>query len=598
MSTEPASHPAVAALALLQAQHATLQLNCSALREQLAAHFEARHRAQEHQARAQTLQRVLYSIAERAAAGLSFYDFLQAAHRLLSELLYARNCYVCLYNRQQHTLDFPYYVDERDGDTMQTNDVPYRLGLTEYVLQTGVPQLIDGNRLARLQSEGHITEATGDLSFSTWLGVPMQIRGATGGVLAIQSYDPQLRHTLADVDALAFVANHFSSAIERYQAIDALHQSEVRYRAVVENAVVGIVVVQEGRMVYGNPSLARIVGHPLAYLLSQTYLATVHPEDRPAMVARHERRLRGEEVEQLYGFRVITQTGSVRFLELSAVTLQWNARDATLLFVTDATARVQAQRDQLEILKKQTELNQMKTRFISMTSHEFRTPLAVIHGSTELLRHYDDRMSSEKKALTLKRIEDAVHRMTIMLGNVLSIDHAENVPFSAQPLPLAVGSFCRELLDELRSASAHLFEAVHWSLDLPDASELFALDETLVRNIVGNLLSNALKYSPKGGRIDFSVIEDTGSLVIKISDQGIGIAAHEQGRLFDSFYRASNVGQIAGTGLGLAIVKASVNRHQGRMALQSALGAGSCFTVWLPLLAVQTPSTSATSSPS
>ena len=135
------------------------------------------------------LHHVLYRMAERATAGLSFYGFLQSVHELLGELLYARNFYVCLSNDARQTLDFPYYVDEKDGDTMQCNDVPMCRGLTEFVLRTQRPQLIDGARFHALVASGDVTEASGDLTFSAWLGVPMLLKGAVGGVLVVQNYE-------------------------------------------------------------------------------------------------------------------------------------------------------------------------------------------------------------------------------------------------------------------------------------------------------------------------------------------------------------------------------------------------------------------------
>ena len=105
------------------------------------------------------LQNVLFRMAERATAGLSFYDFLQSVHGLLGELLYARNFYVCLSNVERQTLDFPYYVDEKDGDTMQCNDVPMRRGLTEFVLRTQRPQLIDAVRFQSLVASGEVANA-------------------------------------------------------------------------------------------------------------------------------------------------------------------------------------------------------------------------------------------------------------------------------------------------------------------------------------------------------------------------------------------------------------------------------------------------------
>ncbi len=534
------------------------------------------------QKKAETLQRIFYRIAERATANLSFYEFLQTVHGLLGQLLYAKNCYVCLYDAQTNTKDFPYYVDERDGDRLQLSHVPYRRGLTEFVLRTAKPQLIDAARLALLQATGEVTEGSGDMSFTSWLGVPMQIHGVTAGVLTVQGYEPSIHYDLSDADVLSFVANHVSSAIERYQAIDELRKAEARYRLVIESVGVGVVVVQSGRMVFANPSMVRIVGHPLDYLLSHHYTATIHPDDVAQVVERHQRRLRDEPVETNYGFRVITQSGDIRWLDLSAVKIEWGAADATLMFVVDATARMQAEQNRREALQKQGELNDMKSRFISMASHEFRTPLATIHGSVELLRHYQNRLRPQQKAEALKKMDDAVRRMTRMLENVLLIGRADAGQMEFNPQALAVRRFCLGLIDELSSSMAARFEQVKLVLDLPPPDLKLWLDDTLLRNILGNLLGNALKYTPNGKTVFFTVQVGTGSLHIRVADEGIGIPEADLPRLFESFQRASNVGTIAGTGLGLSIVRDSVTWHKGSIEVSSQVNQGSCFSVVLP----------------
>jgi PAS domain S-box-containing protein len=562
-------------LAELQVRYAALQDENRVLRAEQQQHL--------HQQRTtNTLEQVFFRMAERATAGLSFYAFVQSLHALLGELMTARNCYVCLYNAQRQTMDFPYYVDERDGDSMQNMDVPMRRGLTEYVLRSRTAQLIDSERFAQLQASGDVTQASGDLSFSSWLGVPMQLRGTLGGVLVVQSYDPSVHYSLQDAEVLRVVANHFGSAIERYQALEALQISEERYRKVLDNVGVGVVVVQDGRMVFANPSMVRIVGHPMDYLLSHHFTATIHPDDVTAVVQRHQRRLAGESVESFYGFRVITSSGEVRPLELSAVTLQWERRDATLLFVVDATARLLAEVAQRQALQQQIELNDMKARFIAMASHEFRTPLAAIHGSVELLTHYDDRLPPERKRHALTKIDDAVERMTHMLENVLVIGRTDAGHLQFRPKPLALHAFCQGMVDEVRSVLPAEFARVQLTLDLCSEATHYVLDEALMRNIVGNLLSNAIKYSPQGGNVRLSVEEHTGHIRLSVHDQGLGIPQEDQAHLFENFYRAANVGQITGTGLGLAIVRAAVQRHLGSVELTSTVGQGSTFTVTLP----------------
>lgn len=565
----------------LQAQYAALQ--AAKLQQESTSQLWLEQRTRELQAealeqkKAETLQRVFYRIAERAAADLSFYDFLQSVHVLLGELLYARNCYVCLYDAQKQRNDFPYYVDEKDGDALQRGNVPCRRGLTEFVLRTGQPQIIDGARLLELQSNGEVTEASGDLTFTSWLGVPMFMRGTIGGALVVQRYEPGVGYNASDADILSFVANHFSSAIERHQALDDLRKSEERYRTVIDNVGVGVVVVQDERMVFANPSLVRIVGHPLETLLNQPFSATVHPEDLPEMLERHRRRLRDEPVESSYGFRIVTQAGEVRWLELSAVRIEWGKRDATLLFIVDTTQRLRAEQAQRLTLQKQMELNDMKSRFISMASHEFRTPLAVILSSAELVKRYGSRLPAADQIAVIGSIESSVQRMTQMLDRVLLIGKADAHLLEFKPARLDLPELCRSIAQDARAQQPATRCALE--VDIGEAPQSGVFDEKLLRHILGNLLSNAIKYSPQGGTVRFRVHAGDERTVFEVSDQGIGIPAEEITHLFESFLRASNVGDIQGTGLGLAIVKNAVELHGGQISVHSTVEQGATFTV-------------------
>jgi signal transduction histidine kinase len=217
-----------------------------------------------------------------------------------------------------------------------------------------------------------------------------------------------------------------------------------------------------------------------------------------------------------------------------------------------------------------------------MTSHEFRTPLASIHGSVELLMHYEDRMPAVRKHQVLQNINDAVERMTHMLGNVMQIGRADAGQLQFRPKPMDLTRFCMALIDELRDSMPRQFPLVQLVLDLGPENKRLVLDEALIRNIVGNLLSNAIKYSPKGGTVWFSTHATQDQLVITVADEGIGIPQADQAMLFHTFHRATNVGGIAGTGLGLSIVKDAVTCHQGHIEMHSVEGEGSQFTVMLP----------------
>jgi PAS domain S-box-containing protein len=249
----------------------------------------------------------------------------------------------------------------------------------------------------------------------------------------------------------------------------------------------------------------------------------------------------------------------------------------TLLDVTD---RRKAEEDIRQTLERQRELNALRSRFVAMTSHEFRTPLASILSSAELLHHYSHRMDAGEQAGLLTSIEAAVKRMTKMLDRILLIGRAEAEMLEFRPQPLELPPLLQRLVAEAQTQHPQARSPVE--LDCADAPSQVVCDETLLRHILGNLLSNALKYSPNGTPVVLRVRLEDATLVAEVQDQGIGIPASEVADMFQSFHRASNVGTIEGTGLGLAIVKKSVDLHGGHIAVDSAEGRGSCFTVRLP----------------
>lgn len=275
--------------------------------------------------------------------------------------------------------------------------------------------------------------------------------------------------------------------------------------------------------------------------------------------------------------------------------------------------RKQAEGEIRKALEKEKELTELKSRFISMTSHEFRTPLTTIQSSAELLEHYSHKWTQEKKLTHLQRIQISVKHMTKLLNDVLIIGKAEAGKLKLNPAPLDLEKFCRDLVEELQLNDTHQHTitfhmgsgdegygdiskklstssaspTLH-SLGEPNGahsplpSPLPCLDEKLLRQILENLLSNAIKYSPKEATIEFTLRCFSDWAVFQIRDKGIGIPVDDQQLLFETFHRATNVGTIAGTGLGLAIVKRCVDIHQGQVVVESEVGIGTTFIVTLP----------------
>lgn len=249
--------------------------------------------------------------------------------------------------------------------------------------------------------------------------------------------------------------------------------------------------------------------------------------------------------------------------------------------VAERTAELAAAKEDLaRALIQERELSELKTRFVSLVSHEFRTPLGVTMSAVEVLRHYRDRINEEKHVELLSDIYSATLQMSGLMEQVLLLGRAEAGKLVWRPTPLDLPDLCEKLVDEGLSATNNRCP-VHFTSegDFSDAS----MDAALLRHIMGNLLSNAVKYSAQGSAVDFKLRREGDEAVITIQDHGIGIPAADQARLYEAFYRASNVGETPGTGLGLLLVKRCVDLHHGSILMHSEEGVGTTFTVRLPV---------------
>nr|WP_242055522.1 ATP-binding protein [Nostoc flagelliforme] len=231
-------------------------------------------------------------------------------------------------------------------------------------------------------------------------------------------------------------------------------------------------------------------------------------------------------------------------------------------------------------LQQEIELSELKSRFITMTSHEFRTPLTTILSSAELLEYYSQNWSQEKKVEHLQRIQASVEQMTHLLNDVLLLGKAEAGKLQYQPCPANLFKFCSDLVEELQlgDGKKHTIEFIKKF----ECNTIY-MDEKLLRSILSNLLSNAIKYSSKGSIVQLIVYCHLKDIVFQVKDCGIGIPAEDIPRLFDPFHRARNVNDIPGTGLGMAIVKKAVDLHRGQITVNSQIDVGTIFTVILPL---------------
>lgn len=246
----------------------------------------------------------------------------------------------------------------------------------------------------------------------------------------------------------------------------------------------------------------------------------------------------------------------------------------------DITARKRAEQDTIRALEAERELNELKSRFVSLVSHEFRTPLGITMSAVELLRNYRDRLSSDKWSELLGDIYGSTLRMSELMEQVLLLGKVEAGKIRFNPAAVDLESLAGKLADEARSSTQNRCPI---QVQVSPGTEGAMADESLLRHILSNLLSNAIKYSPEGSPVGLQIRREDNWAVFSVEDRGIGIPEGDRERLFEAFHRGSNVGQISGTGLGLMIVRRCVDLHQGSITVDSGLGTGSTFTLKLPL---------------
>jgi len=376
--------------------------------------------------------------------------------------------------------------------------------------------------------------------------------------------------------------NFLSDITERTQLQQQLGETLMEREAILETAVVGIVFIQHGIVRWINSILEqRMLGYAKGELIGERGATTFRShEDWSRFLQDCVPALgRGEVFETELQMR--RRDGTLFWCIFSGRAIDPDDLDrGSIWSLVDIGERKRAEDEVRRALEKEKELNELKSRFVAMTSHEFRTPLAAILSSTELLEDYGDRMDKPERAELMGNVKVAVRRMTEMLDQVLLIGKVDAGRMECNPQALKMQEFCRGLLAEVKAGAT---PAHRLALDFRSKARHALMDPQLLRRILSNLLMNAIKYSPEGGDVVLAVTSGKGEFTFAVTDQGIGIPQADHPRLFEAFHRARNIGNISGTGLGLSIVKRCVDLHGGRIAFESEPGKGSRFEVKIPI---------------
>lgn len=258
--------------------------------------------------------------------------------------------------------------------------------------------------------------------------------------------------------------------------------------------------------------------------------------------------------------------------------LEKQVKNRTLILEEAIEELEKTKKELKNALEKEKDLNELKSRFVSMASHEFRTPLTTMMSSLSLVTRYGEQNDKENQVKHVRKIKNSIHNLTDILNDFLSLSKIEEGKTEIMPEELNLKIFISEFLKEMQSMAAEgqILKQEH------SGKEIASVDKKLLHNILFNLVSNAIKFSPESKSIEIAVKVLNSSLKISVKDYGIGISKEDQKHLFERFFRGHNAMHIQGTGLGLNIVSRYVELMNGTLNFESKENKGTTFTVVIP----------------
>jgi PAS domain S-box-containing protein len=323
-----------------------------------------------------------------------------------------------------------------------------------------------------------------------------------------------------------------------------------------------------------NKAWETLLGYGLSSLENSKYIDYVHPDDIESTLKAAERLINQNTVSSFTN-RYRTKEGTYKYLEWFAVPV------GELVFsaARDITENIRLAQSLQENIIREKELNELKSRFVSTASHEFRTPLASIQMSAETLLSYWKKMDEEKISEKLQSINSQVRHLTSIVANVMQVAKIQEGKISIKAEEVDLVAICRSIVSDF-TADTSLFFEIKEEYELPSL-KLF-IDKRLIVQVIQNLIANAIKYSQPDPEIVIRLYLHNNQIMLTVTDNGIGIPEEDQNKIFQPFFRASNVSDIEGNGLGLNIVRDSVRLHGGDLTFESKPGKGTVFYVSLP----------------
>ncbi|MDY6865371.1 MAG: PAS domain-containing sensor histidine kinase [Halobacteriota archaeon] len=376
---------------------------------------------------------------------------------------------------------------------------------------------------------------------------------------------------------------------ERKESERALRESEEKYRKIVELSNDAIIIVQDGRLKFGNAKARDLFGYSIEDIGEIDFLDHIRSEFKEVVKERYLDRMAGKDSSDKFEIDAIRRDGENLFLEVNAIRIDYKGGPADFIFLKDITDKKNVEKDLRDSKNKMErayydlkELDRLKTEFAAIATHEIGTPLSVVKSNIEMLLDESFGVITDIQRERLQVVFRNIEYLVKLNKEMMDISRIDAGRLKLKKESCHVHEMVRKTAKEIKSLASD--KDLKITVKIDENIPVISCDGNRVRQVLDNLLNNAIKFTPGSGDIRMNVGCDENVVMISVSDNGIGIPEEEHIKIFERFYEVGDYlsHETGGAGLGLAIVKGIVEAHGGKVWVESSLGSGSTFYFTLP----------------